>query len=339
MAMKNFLKISALIVVLTLALTLSLGIICYSADVAYADNEVLYAYAAPSDLAANETAGASRVAVYDQYDGTVMFYLIESYYYPVKTLFYTTDLVGLGIDGLNGNIKLEELPSAPATNSAVSAENALPSAINTVGNIAIDGTIINSAEGWTVKPIGILGDDFFVQAMKDSTTVFGLAPKTSFTETTIKYHPIAQAERNALIAEAPANDDNSNATVDAPAKTSTALRVVLIIGIAIPAVIIAILLFKPNRNERGYDDKREMRRRERDSVDYDRDREYREREDYDRRPDYDREYRERGRRDDDYDRDRYDRNRDRDYDRDRNRDYDGNRGYGRDYDDRGRYDR
>lgn len=332
MAMKEFLKISAMILVLTVALTLTLGLISYSSTVAFADDNDLYAYVAPSNLTGSEHAEKSAVPVYPMSGGKVaMFYLIESYYYPVVEANFTKEIMMLDVDGLNAYIEVKDLPTAPARNSAVSSDNALPAAINTNGGMQIGGVTVNSAEGWTVKPIGLTDDGFYVQAMKDSQIVFGAAPKTAFVQNAISYHPIAQAERDSLIAEVPA--DESEESVSSSSKSSVALRVVLIIGIAIPAVIIAILLFKPRRNDRSYDDKREMRRRE--QIDYDRDREYHERDDV-RRRDYDDDYY-RGYSDGRDDRDRYndrdyrDRDRDRDY-RDRDRDY-RDRDY-RGYDDR-----
>ncbi len=326
MAMKEFLKISAMILVLTVALTLTLGLISYSSSVAFADDNDLYAYVAPSNLTGSECAEKSAVPVYPTTGIKIaMFYLIESYYYPVVETNFTNEIMMLDLDGLDAYIDVKDLPTAPARNSAVSSDNALPSAINTNGGVQIGGVTVNSAEGWTVKPIGLTDDGFFVQAMKDSQIVFGAAPKTAFIQNAIPYHPIAQAERDSLVAETPA--DESEESVSSSSKSSVALRVVLIIGIAIPAVIIAILLFKPRRNDRSYDDKREMRKRE--QVDYDRDREYHERDDV-RRRDYDDDYY-RGYNDDRDYRDRYSdrdyRDRDRDY-RDRDRDYrDRERGY------------
>ncbi|MBP3291860.1 MAG: hypothetical protein J6M26_05435, partial [Clostridia bacterium] len=99
---------------------------------------------------------------------------------------------------------------------------------------------------------------------------------------------------------------------------STLLRIILIIGIAVPAVIIAIMLFKPGRNSAKTNyDRHAMRTRRDDDIDYDRDRRY----------DRDRDYSRRAPRD--YDRD-YDRRDDRGYDRRDDRDYD-RRDYDRDY--------
>ena len=92
--------------------------------------------------------------------------------------------------------------------------------------------------------------------------------------------------------------------------------VILIIGIAVPALIIVFLLFKPVSGDKGYDKRKAMRRQEpeRGGIDYDRARSY------------------------EADRDRYDRGY-RDYERERPRDYGRDRDYdrGRDYDGRDRY--
>ena len=56
------------------------------------------------------------------------------------------------------------------------------------------------------------------------------------------------------------------------AATSKALRIILIVGIAIPAVIIVLLLFKPTKDGRK---KTVARERSRDEFDYDERRDYR----------------------------------------------------------------
>ena len=139
-------------------------------------------------------------------------------------------------------------------------------------------------------------------------TDYGIADASSFLSFTVGWHPVAETRRAELLApEDPAPEvPDGDLTGGEP---SDALRIILIIGIAVPALIIVVLIFKPVRSDaRGYDNRRKTVKER--GTDYDRARSY------------------------EADRDRYDRGY-RDYERERARDYDG-RGYdGRDYD-RGR---
>lgn len=255
-------------------------------NVASADDGTVYVYVAPSNLKDNEYAGQTTIAVRDNDDESVLFYLIESYYYPVKKVGRSYQLKIEGAD-LNAYIEADDLTTAPSTYSFVTAESAIPSfLIKTDGDITVGTQTVNSANGWTVKLAGLNGDDAYVYAMKDSVTVCGLVAKSSLVDFNVPYHPVAQAERNGLFTETPdENDVNENSQ-----KTSVALRVILIIGIIIPAVLIAILLFKPNKN---YDNKSQSRERRATSrSEYDDDRTFDKRRNYNERDNFrDRDYR------------------------------------------------
>ncbi len=93
MAMKKFLTFFTIAFVL--ALTFSTWGFAFGQDVALADEEIAYIYISPADLENNETAGDTQIAVKDKMSGDLLFYLIESYYYPVhknpllNLLYYT----------------------------------------------------------------------------------------------------------------------------------------------------------------------------------------------------------------------------------------------------------
>lgn len=337
MAMKKIITILALTFVLSLGF-LTMGLLGLSNVAQAQESDVIFAYVAPADLENNPYAGQSNVAVIDDDTGDVLFYLIESYYYPATAETWKGETYfKLAFEGLNASIDTENLVVAPKTYDGVTLENALPSNLLlkegvtfTIGSHTVDST-------WTVKLMGMNEDDFFVQASFGEDTIFGLVEKTNFTTEEIAYHQIDEAIRQGLINKTP----DEEVAESGDASKSTLLRIILIVGIAVPAVIIAIMLFKPGRNSAKTNyDRHAMRSRRDDDVDYDRDRSYDRDRDYSRREsrDYDREYRDRDyrdRRDDrDYrrdDRDYRDRRDDRDYDR-RDRDDRDYRRDDRDYD-------
>ena len=360
MAMKKFLTFFTIAFVL--ALTFSTWGFAFGQEVAVADEEISYIYISPADLENNEFAGDTQIAVKDKMSGDLLFYLIESYYYPVHKNPLLNLYYELNIDGVDGLVEIATLAEAPKSYENVSLENALPGNILLKDGVTIEigGNTIDTRDGWTVKLVGVNGDSFFVVASKDTVVVSGLALKESFTSSTVAYHPIDLAIREGMLTETPEVEEPTITDTD----KSTILRIVLIIGIAIPAIIIAVMIFKPGRaSARSNYDRHAMRTRRDEEIDYDRDRSYDRERDYSRRAPYDdREYRDRyerrderrdDRRDDYYrdDRRAYD---DRGYDRPRDdRDYDrgySDRGYddrrynvrdynGRDYNDRGYDDR
>lgn len=337
MDMKKFLTFLTITFVLTL--TFSMWGFQFGQDVAVADDTISYVYVAPADLKNNEYAGQSTVEVKDNDSGDTLFYLIESYYYPVKktvalgTTYYSLQIEGTNAVIVDGTNIIDALPQN------ATEENALPSNLLLKDGItfSIGEHNIDTRNGWTVKLIGVNGDDFFVQASKDDVVVCGLSAKSNFTSSNVAYHPIDLAKREGLIGATPDGEVDG----DKGSNKSLILRIVLIIGIAIPAIIIAIMIFKPGRaSARTNYDRHAMRTRREEEIDYDRDRSYDRERDYSRRASYDdRDYRDRYERDRDDRRDDRNRRDDRYDDRGYDRGYD-NRGYdNRGYDDRGYDDR
>jgi hypothetical protein len=298
-------------------------------DVAVADDAVSYVYIAPADLKNNEFAGQTQVAVKDNGNGETLFYLVESYYYPVvKQITLGTTYYTLDIQGVDAVVMAEDTMIIDTLPSGANADNILPQSLLLKEGItlSIKGQTIDTRDGWTVKLIGVNDVNFFVQCSKDDITVCGSALKDNFTSANVQYHPIALAEREGLLNQTP---DNGTIGGNNSTDKSVILRIVLIIGIAVPAIIIAIMIFKPGRaSERTNYDRHAMRTRREEEMDYDRDRSYDRERDYSRRQAYDdRNYRD----DRGYD-NRYDDRRDRGYD-DRRRDDRDDCGYDR-YDDR-----
>ncbi|MCM1306463.1 MAG: hypothetical protein NC037_01160 [Bacteroides sp.] len=184
------------------------------------------------------------------------------------------------------------------------------------GGEAVYIRLFEITNDYTIKFLGYSEDktELYVSAsLENNPPLTGFIPASSVNDFTIPYQRRAQIERDELLAskaEPPAIIEDGHFTPN----TSVALRIVIIIGIAIPTVLIVILLFKPTKNERRYSKNSVRNTHSRDEFDYDDSRSYRRRDERDER---------------DYD--RYDRRDDRDYDRDRR--YDDRR-----YDDRRRDD-
>ena len=341
MAMKKILTIFTITFVL--ALTFLTWGISDGQNVAVADESISYVYVAPADLENNEFAGQTAVEVKDNSSGETIFYLIESYYYPVvKQMTLGTTYYALRVDGVDAVVISDGSNIIDALPTNATEENALPGNLLLKENITIDikGYTIDTRDGWTVKLIGVNGDSFFVQASKDVVTVAGLALKDNFMSSDIQYHPVDFAIREGMLNVTPEGEINENEGAD----KSMILRIVLIVGIAVPAVIIAIMLFKPGRaSARTNYDRHAMRTRREEEIDYDRDRSYDRERDYSRRAPYnDRDYRDRDYRRDDHRDSRRDGYRDDYYDsRDsyEDRRYEDRRYDDRRYDDRRRDDR
>ncbi len=337
MGMKKFLVTALLIITAVFALTAT-GFA--AADVAYADdNGFVYICVTPSDesLVANETPRNTEIPVVNIGKGETAFFLIESYYYKVKenavltdyyNLYYGSENSGLSV---NKNLVSEYIVNTlPANANGVEAPSVHVTIKDGKSVTAGSNTVIDSASSdYTLRFLGFNANaDVYFSAQKgDSGVLFGTAPLDSFNAFTVPYHPVSEARRAELNTTPPVVDGNGDLTAGTPSKT---LRIILIIGIAVPALLIILLIFKPSSDtKRGYD-KRAMKHDSKQNIDYDRERNYNA--DRDR---YDRGYRDYERRDYPERRD-YDRGYDNHgYD---NRGYDDRGGYPRDYD-RDRYDR
>ncbi len=340
MDMKKFLTFLTIAFVLTL--TFSMWGFSVDTDIAQADESISYICIEPTDLEKNEYAGATTVAVIGE-DGNPLFYLIEGYYYPVATKSIGgNNYYFLRVEGVSENAYVDTTMTPISLPTGATAENALPGNLLLKENVTIslDGQTVDTRQGWTVKLIGVKDNDYFVQASLEDAVVCGLVSKDNFTLSNVVHHPVFQAKREGMLNQTP--DENIGSTP--AADKSVLLRIILIIGIAVPAIIIAIMIFKPGRaSAKTNYDRHAMRTRREEEMDYDRDRRYDREKDYSRRAPYDdRGYDDRdynGRQDQrDYDRQGYDRGRDnydgRSYDQ---RGYDGYRdGY---RDDRPRDDR
>jgi len=286
---KVTLIISSIVLCVALALTV-LASVLLPCTIAYAASEKDVVLATVSNLEGNEYPVASTLALYN---GTEGFYIPESYYVTdieqqqrITYIYYTVQYCGQEFLCQDGTL--------PAT-SKVAFDDGVspyPDVKLTIAGDSIDlkGTAVTN--DYTIKFLGYHLTDstqIYVMATYNGETVFGYAQTDAFSAFVVPYHPIAQAERNRILENKKPVEPKGG---DIVPNTSLALRIVLIIGIALPAVIIVILLFKPSKHDVSGGKNQLRRARRKDEFDYDSsrsyspDRPYDDRGYQDNRPDY-----------------------------------------------------
>ncbi len=241
--------------------------------VAFANDEVEGVMAPIADLTTNAYASASSILISK---GSDEFYIPESYYLlNVEVAFGNYYKVIYADEEFY--VEAQYITQNTTTVTFDDGVVAYPTTLLTlkdgesanVGGILIDNT-------YTIRLLGysIDGTSVYVKVQKDSQKLLGMIALESLNEFSVEYHPIAAAERQAIL-------DAINKTPsagDMTPNTSVAVRIVLIIGIAIPAILIVLMLFKPTKD--GHSNKVISRKRKReDEYDYDRTRTY-QRDDY-----------------------------------------------------------
>lgn len=304
-------------ILLTLALVLTsvalsvcvlMGILLpYS--IAYADSTQNVLIAPVSNLEGNAYASPSTLELTN---GDETFLIPESYYIcnisekPAVPQYYQ-----VSYSGFDFYYKAQERPST-STVTFKDDQTLYPDVRLTAKTETLTLSGVEITSDYTVRFLGYHTTDstqIYVVAILDGNSIFGFVSRDSFEDFVVPYHPITQAERDRLINSKPAPDPEKG---DIIPNTSLALRIILIIGIAVPAIIIAILLFKPSKNDRSQGKSVMRTERRKNDFDYDSSRTYRD-DRYDSRDGYERNDYERGgsyqnnypqgydsRRDDDY---------------------------------------
>ncbi len=241
--------------------------------IAYADSTQEVLVAPVSNLEGNAYAIASALELTN---GDDTFLIPESYYISeISQKTAVPQYYQVKYCGMNFYFKAESRPqtSTVTFSDGVSLSPDVRLTLTTE-TLSLSGIEITS--DYTIKFLGYHPTDtaqIYVVAMLDGSSYCGFASLDSFEEFVVPYHPIAQAERDRLIASKQEPDPDKG---DIIPNTSLALRIVLIIGIAVPAIIIAILLFKPSKNDRSQGKSVMRKERRRDEFDYDSARTYRE---------------------------------------------------------------
>lgn len=221
-----------------------------SCSVAYAyDGEEQEVILAPiSNLVGNQYAGVSTLKVL-AFGEQEAIYLPESYYlcnpqkFGVDSGRYVVDYCGTSF-----LLEVDELQTTQvAFAEGISPYPDVRLTITEGQSVLLNG--INITNDYTIKLIGFNqgGSKVYVSATLDNRTQYGFIERDVLALFSMPYHAISQAERNEILAQRPTPNPDEG---DIIPNTSLALRIVLIIGIAIPAIIIAILLFKPSKNNK-----------------------------------------------------------------------------------------
>ena len=339
MRKNTFNKVAAiLIVAIAIAVILLTALSIYvPAFTAYAEDEqtaetitTKCIKIAPADLEHSAYSSPTSIAVKDLDTDETVFYIPDSYYLTGveyrKIARFNFEYYAFSYAGLDTSKWYIDYSEALTVETVTFTADETPfpdvrlTLIDTGETVYLDNDTVLTNE-YTIKFIGFnqTGDEFYVSATKDGVTKYAMIGKTLFTDSYIPYQARTQAAREQLLKEIATTPKAG----DIVPNTSKTLRIILIVGICVPAVLIVVLLFKPTK---GSQKRTLARERGRDEFDYDERREYR-RDRYDDRRDYRddrRDYRD-DRRDDrrDYRDDRRDDYRDdrRDYRDERRDDY------------------
>ncbi len=277
---KNIFSILGTIAICVCLALCVLACVLLPLSVAQADSSMNVIVAPVSNLEGNANAGASSIKLAIN---SFEFYIPESYYLTnLRSAF--GNYYSVSYCGFDFYFESETTPQTTAV-TFQDGVSPYPDILLTVKEGATLSTSGVTSEH-TIRFLGFATDDssnIFVVATKDGNSVFSFESKDSFNEFTVAYHPIAQAERDRILDSKKPVEPSGG---DIVPNTSLALRIVLIIGICVPAVIIAVLLFKPSKNDRSQGKSVMRRHRGKNDFDYDSTRSYNP-DGYDDRPRYD----------------------------------------------------
>ncbi len=308
---KNVLK-TLLIFVLVLAVLLAacaFVLLFYSTmPIAFAEGDEqddtqypFYVKAAVSNLEGNEFAGVGTIVVRGAHNDTREFLIPESYFIKiVQNVGNMDQIYEVEYAGLTLYIPMDTT-LVPADVTFKDDEKFYPDVTLTLAEgvdlstlEGVDSALKKLDDTYTINFLGYAADPetpnlIYVKATSDDgkTERFGFVPKSAFEPFNIPYQAKTQAERDELLAlkeqETPTPPAGS---LPAP-EGSLALKIILIIGISLPAVIIVILLFVPSRHDepvrksrgassdgRDYDDPNAASRYQSDRQRYDQSRSY-----------------------------------------------------------------
>lgn len=316
--MKKFLAVMFVMLFAALALT-ACGFASEKdgAALAAGDSDYVYIRIAPSDdaLKNSSTASPSAVRATNRSQGeSVTVFLTEGYFYKARLFVKENDTFYILDDSLGFGFYIDTaLPEDavyPTLPEGAQASDALPDVALTLAagkSVTLPNyiTVRPEDEDYTFRFLGWAGEDadgergiVFAADGPTGATLFGTAEADTFLPFTVPWHPLDEARRQTLLApDEPADDAVPDDLTGG--EPSDALRIILIIGIAVPALIIVFLLFKPSSDRRRPDERRRTVRGSdtRGGIDYDRERSYEsdreryergyrdyERDDRDRRP-------------------------------------------------------
>lgn len=241
-----------------LVLTLTLGAGVAFADSAEDAEKASYIKALVSNLEGNEYAGVGTVAVRGADNDEREFLIPESYFVKVeKNILDTFYEVSYAGQNFYMPINTAFVPSEEtfAQDEAfypevqlTLAENADLSALE-----GVDSQLKKLDSTYTINFLGYAADPetpdliYIMATPEEGKPIFGFIPRSAFEAFNVPYQKRAQTERDELLAQKEQlNPPAGPGSLPAPSG-SMALKIILILGISLPAVIIVILLFVPSR--------------------------------------------------------------------------------------------
>ena len=151
-----------------------------------------------------------------------------------------------------------------------------------------DSGVWNDADSWTLGDPADYTFEFIgysdtvrtrvicsAEPENGSRTMLVSLPASAFEAFEVPLHPADEARLEALTESAAQPEQGGGNNIAPPDLGSRGIRIALIIGMAVPVLLVTCLLFKPSRAKGG--DRKELARSSRGGspVDYDRDRDYR----------------------------------------------------------------
>lgn len=261
-----------LIVVLTLAVLMSVCafvvLMYFNMPVAFAEepeaeDDAEYPFfvkAAVSNLEGNEYAVAGTVAVRGANNDRREFFIPESYFVKVVQnildTFYEIEYAG---QQFYVNIRTSLAPTAVTFEQDEKfypdLTLTLAEGIDLSATDGVDDSLKKLDDTYTVKFLGYAADPetpdliYVMATPAEGKTLFGFIPRSAFEAFDVPYQARTQTEREELLAaKEQATPPPDAGSLPAP-EGSLTLKIILILGISLPAVIIVILLFVPSRHD------------------------------------------------------------------------------------------
>lgn len=250
----------SLIILLILAAVFAVTIYSCAlySNVASADTSKKVVVAPVSNLKDNAYAQKSSIALHvKDNESTDVFFIPESYYLEnPRLMVFATDIYRVeyaGEDDFFVDAKYIATEEISFIRDVTFKDDQLPLypdfSLTLLEDAVIDGETV-SQETHSVKFLGYSedGTSYYVKAESlNSSAIYGFIGSDKVQPFNVPYHPISQIERESLIS---ADLTPQPSAGDLVPKTSVALRIIIILGIAIPAVMIALLMFKSSKDNK-----------------------------------------------------------------------------------------
>ena len=258
-------KISFIIIFCLAIAVLAFFVAFKTTDVAFAEGNGYYYL---KQTTQSKTAVSSSME-FKNADGTSLFKIPETYYVKIEEI--NSDSISVSYMGLAGTIKkvegLTPVTTTAISNVAITENNAYPVIELKPTGDQIAYTNMNDVEtsvDSNIVKVYFMGEamdgaNIYVKFVTDDNSFYGYANKSIFESFSIS--------SNQEVIDAINNANASPMSKATNTNNSKALRVILIIGLIIPAIVIALLIFIPRKSEQY--DKARMHGKKTSFIDYD----------------------------------------------------------------------